>query len=57
MTIGAALFVVGLLLAVVAACIGAWGFLGREPVLPLTKYAGWTAAVLVVLGLFVAVGW
>lgn len=57
MSIAAALFLIGTLIALIGFCLYLWSALGEEPVKPLAKYAGITGAVIMVFGIFMGVGW
>ena len=59
MSLAAAVFLIGALVALVGFCMYLWEALDAEPqpVRPLAKYAGIAGGAIMVLGIFMAVGW
>lgn len=57
MSIAAALFLIGTLIALFGFGLYLWAALGEEPAKPLAKYAGVTGAIIMAFAIFMGVGW
>lgn len=57
MSLAAALFLIGALIALVGFCMYLWAALGEEPTKPVAKYAGIVGGAIMVVGIFMGVGW